>query len=175
MNTFKVHFCFFIFILFIIISCSGPGAVRNDTQPAKFPVEGNEMIENFDPLSLGDYNIENSTKKDSETTFYDINQFITSDTKDSVSSEELVQGYRVQLISTRSEAEARTVKLDALLSFPSHVYMIFDNPYYKIRIGNCISRFDANVLQESAVKKGFNEAWVVKTRVYKQPQSLEEK
>lgn len=156
-------------------ACSGPGAVRKGARTKKSPDNGIAMNENFDPATLGEYKIDDADEKEAKTTFYNINQFIHSDAKDSVNSDELVSGYRVQLISTRNEAEARTVKLDAMLSFQSHIYIIFDNPYYKIRIGDCISRFDANELQEIAVKKGFNEAWVVKTKVFKQPKSLEEK
>ncbi|MBN2413141.1 SPOR domain-containing protein [candidate division KSB1 bacterium] len=175
MKIFKVYLSVFILILFFMTNCSGPNAVRKNNRNEKSPETGMEMNENFDPLSLGDYITDIPEKKDSKTSFYDINQFIKGDAQDSVNSGELVSGYRVQLISTRNEAEARTVKLDAMLSFPSHIYMIFDNPYYKIRVGDFISRFDANELQEIAVKKGFNEAWVVKTNVYKQPQSVEEK
>ncbi len=175
MKIFKEYMSVLILILFFILNCSGPNTVRKDNRKEKSPEIRMAMDENFDPLSLGDYITDTPEKKDSKITIYDINQFIKGDAQDSVNSEELVSGYRVQLISTRNEAEARTVKLDAMLSFPSHIYIIFDNPYYKIRVGDCISRFDANELQEIAVKKGFNEAWVVKTNVYKQPQSVEEK
>ena len=82
----------------------------------------------------------------------------------------MTTGYRVQLISTRDGEEARAVKRDAVLSFEENVYVAFDNPYYKVRIGDCNSRFAAEILQEKAVEKGFVEAWVVRTQVYKEPQ-----
>jgi len=76
-----------------------------------------------------------------------------------------VLGYRVQIISTPFEEVAREVRNEALLKFEEPVYMVFDAPYYKVRIGDCVSRFDAEELQQKAIEKGFAQAWVVRTMV----------
>ena len=95
MKIFNLYIAALLFIFFMITSCSGPGAVRNDIQKQKSSEKGTVMNEDFDPLSLGDYTVETTEKKDTKTTFYDINHFIKSDNQDSVNTDELVAGYRV--------------------------------------------------------------------------------
>ncbi|MCR4438847.1 MAG: SPOR domain-containing protein [bacterium] len=77
----------------------------------------------------------------------------------------LLQGYRVQIISTPFEEVAREVRKEAVLKFEEPVYMVFDAPYYKVRVGDCLSRFEAEELQQKAIEKGFGQAWVVRTMV----------
>lgn len=77
----------------------------------------------------------------------------------------LLPGYRVQIISTPFEEAAREVRKEALLKFEEPVYMVFDAPYYKVRVGDCLSRFEAEELQQKAIEKGFGQAWVVRTMV----------
>jgi len=74
-------------------------------------------------------------------------------------------GFRVQLIATESETLARQIEQDALMDFQESVYLTFDPPNYKVRVGDCISRADANVLLGKAVNSGFGNAWVVQCRV----------
>ncbi len=152
-------------IAFVAGCASAPKTVSvvPDDQKAEKVV----MNEDFNPLTLNDYSL--PAEKKSTVTTYKLEQFMKEDKVDSLNSDEMVPGYRVQLISTRYEAEARTVKLDAMLTFKENVYVIFDDPYYKIRIGDCLTRFDANVLQEEAADKNFNEAWVVRTNVFRSP------
>jgi len=74
-------------------------------------------------------------------------------------------GFRVQLIATESETLARQIEQNALMDFQESVYLTFDPPNYKVRVGDCITRADANVLLGKAVNSGFDNAWVVQCRV----------
>jgi len=74
-------------------------------------------------------------------------------------------GFRVQLIATDSEAAARQVEQNALMDFQESVYLTFDPPNYKVRVGDCITRADANVLLGKAISQGYDNAWVVQCRV----------
>lgn len=57
----------------------------------------------------------------------------------------LVSGYRLQVLNTRSRDEAFKTKARLLQSFPEQKsYVLFQSPYFKVRIGNFISRGDAN-------------------------------
>jgi len=76
-----------------------------------------------------------------------------------------VAGYRVQIYVTRDEFEARTVEEEALMNFDESVYLIFDSPNYKIRIGDCTTRKSANELRDKAQKAGYRDAWVVQSKV----------
>ena len=74
-------------------------------------------------------------------------------------------GFRVQLIATESETQARQIEQNALMDFQESVYLTFDPPNYKVRVGDCVSRADANVLLGKAINSGFDNAWVVQCRV----------
>ncbi len=74
-------------------------------------------------------------------------------------------GFRVQLIATETESEAREQEQRALLDFQEGVYLIFDPPNYKVRIGNCQTRAQANELKEKAIRMGYPNAWVIQSRV----------
>lgn len=78
-------------------------------------------------------------------------------------------GFRVQLLSTRVEEEARTSVKKAVVSFPENVYLLFDNPFYKVRLGDCPSRVDADSLQQRAIQQGYAGAWIVRSHVYVHP------
>ncbi len=160
----KLYVVLFAGILMVAGCASTPKTVAVVPDEKKTKVV---MNEDFNPLTLNDYSL--PVEQKSSVTTYKLDQFMKEDKVDSTNSDEMVPGYRVQLISTRYEAEARTVKLDAMLTFRENVYVIFDDPYYKIRIGDCLTRFDANILQEEAADKNFNEAWVVRTNVFRSP------
>jgi hypothetical protein len=78
-------------------------------------------------------------------------------------------GFRVQLFSTRIEEEARATVQKATVSFPENVYLMFDNPFFKVRLGDCPSRVDADSLQQRAIQQGYASAWIVRSHVYITP------
>jgi hypothetical protein len=83
---------------------------------------------------------------------------------------EEVSGFRIQLFSTTDIDEAAVKKGEAELLFPGEwVYMQYDQPSYKIRVGNFIRRFDAERFRTLAVEKGFSSAWIVPSHVLKNP------
>jgi hypothetical protein len=75
-------------------------------------------------------------------------------------------GYRVQIAALSSQDEAMQIKKEAMLKFGDQgVYLIFDPPFYKIRVGDFVSRYDAEKLQQKAIQLGYKDAWIVRTRV----------
>jgi len=88
------------------------------------------------------------------------------------SSMEMVSGFRVQLIATTSIDEASAKKAEAEGMFPGEwVYVEYDPPTYKVRAGNFQSRVEADRFVKLASSRGFQDAWPVPQRVYKQPPS----
>jgi len=86
------------------------------------------------------------------------------------SSMELVSGFRVQLIATTSIDEANAKKVEAEGIFPGEwIYVGYDPPAYKVRAGNFQSRIEADRFAKLASSRGFQDAWPVPERVYKQP------
>ncbi len=74
-------------------------------------------------------------------------------------------GFRVQIFVTKEEFEARLVEEEALLQFDESVYLSFDSPNYKIRVGDCKTRAKANKLRQTVVKSGYKDAWVVQCKI----------
>ncbi|WP_298296972.1 SPOR domain-containing protein [Hydrotalea sp.] len=56
----------------------------------------------------------------------------------------LVKGYRIQVITTSSRDEAFKIKSELLAKFPDQKsYVLFQSPYFKVRVGNFLKREDA--------------------------------
>ncbi len=76
-----------------------------------------------------------------------------------------ISGYRIQLISTQNLNEAISVKAqaDSLYSMP--VYVDFEPPNYKVRIGNYKNNEEAMSMQTVMQRHGFKYAWVVPSKI----------
>jgi len=56
----------------------------------------------------------------------------------------LFKGYRLQVLNTRSRDDAFKIKASLLEKFPDEkVYVLYQSPYFKVRIGNFVNRADA--------------------------------
>ncbi|MEO7209760.1 MAG: SPOR domain-containing protein [Chitinophagaceae bacterium] len=56
----------------------------------------------------------------------------------------LYKGYRLQVLSTRSREEAFKLKAWFLQNEPGQkTYLLFQSPYFKVRIGNFLTKSDA--------------------------------
>lgn len=80
-------------------------------------------------------------------------------------SEKLIEGYRIQLYSGREQALARKVKTEVESRFQHSVYLVYEAPQYKVRIGDFIERGDAGVLLRELRKAGYRDAWIVRSLV----------
>ncbi|TDI88028.1 MAG: SPOR domain-containing protein [Caldithrix sp.] len=74
-------------------------------------------------------------------------------------------GYRIQIIQTTDPEEARNVERDAILRFDEEVYRVFDPPFYKVRVGDFVNWNDAEKVQKVAIRRGFRDAWVIRTKI----------
>ncbi|HTP12505.1 MAG TPA: SPOR domain-containing protein, partial [Bacteroidota bacterium] len=83
--------------------------------------------------------------------------------RDSTTVEEVPQlGFRIQVFSTSSIDEAMKMKLDVLAKLPQDsVYVVYDPPVYKVRLGDFTSRYDASIRLSAVVDQGFPDAWIV--------------
>ncbi|RTZ96649.1 MAG: hypothetical protein DSY36_00660 [Candidatus Neomarinimicrobiota bacterium] len=48
------------------------------------------------------------------------------------------------------------------------VYVDFETPNYKVRIGDFIERESAESLQQDLVQMGYNSAWILRSRINSQ-------
>ena len=85
---------------------------------------------------------------------------------DSVQS--VSEGYRVQVLATRYFERADSLAVIMKNTVSDSVYVDFEAPNYKVRIGDFIDRDSAESLQQDLVQMGYNSAWVLRTRINSQ-------
>jgi SPOR domain len=151
----------------VLLGCSGAkesGAPPTTTDETLKKYEAGFHPSDYDPdLSRG------KRQGNSESDIPDT----TMDDSTPASSPELVAGFRVQLLATTSIDEANARKVEAEGIFPGEwIYVEYDPPAYKVRAGNFQSRVDADRFTKLAASRGFQDAWPVPERVYKQPPPL---
>lgn len=70
-----------------------------------------------------------------------------------LTSSGLYKGYRIQVVSTTSRDQAFKIKTDLLMKFPEEkTYVMFQSPYFKVRIGNFLNRSDAEKFRKDLNK-----------------------
>jgi len=164
-RQYVIYFCLFWALLLTFIGCAGTSKGINADSDNQERIENPVgMDESFDPFSLGDYDLDVKRAQQDDKGELDFS-FLAATEADTASLPSEAPGYRVQIFASTDQEEANAVRRDAILRFEGDVYIVFDNPYYKVRIGNCLSRFEADDLQSEAEKKGYLDAWVVRTKV----------
>lgn len=76
-----------------------------------------------------------------------------------------VPGYRVQIFASSTNEGAERVASEARFKFTEQVYVEYEPPYYKVRVGDYKNRSDAEILREKAKSLGYPDAWIVQTEV----------
>ena len=75
-------------------------------------------------------------------------------------------GWKVQVFSTSDFFLADSIYREAVLKFGNEeVEKVFNLPYYKIRIGNCLTREDAERFLTRAQAIKYPDAWVIRTQI----------
>ena len=77
----------------------------------------------------------------------------------------IVEGFRVQVLATRTRENADRLRDELSVEYGNNIYIVFEAPNYKVRIGNFIDRRKAEVLRQSLVNKGYPSAWIIRTRI----------
>jgi len=84
----------------------------------------------------------------------------------SVVIEEIAQGFRIQIFASSSIDEANAAQVLAEEKAPrDSIYIVYDPPVYKVRIGDYATRFEANQQLIRLVNIGYPDAWVVADRI----------
>lgn len=152
-------------ILLIFYACSSSKQVSDPLVSQK----QNEYDESFDPNTLQDDDIiivKNDLPLPGST---ENNSSVAGETN--IITE--ARGFRVQIIATKSIETASQVELEARDVFDSlnhKVYLIFDAPNYKVRVGDVIDRDEADDIRDIAKDYGYRGAFVVRSKVNKTSQ-----
>jgi len=129
---------YFLLLLFINIGICQSDFIRPsdfDDNPPKFPSVVLPSFSNSESLELDSTNVINSFER----------------------------GYRIQVLISQDENELIIIKNKLENSINKKIYIIFELPNYKLRIGNFINRKEAENFQKKIVKLGYRTAWVVPT------------
>lgn len=79
---------------------------------------------------------------------------------------ETLQGYRIQLLATNGFDEANETRNLLTAEFPElWIYLVFEAPTYKIRVGDFVNRAEAKSLLDQFQAKGYRKAWIVPDRI----------
>ncbi len=160
-----------IIIFLLFFSCA---TTRKSTKPPVEKAEPTTYDESFDPLTLNDEDIQFPKEEPKVPQPTPESQPLKTEIPPAKVGEEnqLVEGYRVQLLATKDIESATIAKKEAEFAFAEdsvNVYIEFDSPYYKLRIGDCKTREEAERLREIARRKGYPSAWIVRSKVWTNP------
>ncbi|CUU01696.1 Sporulation related domain-containing protein [Candidatus Kryptobacter tengchongensis] len=104
---------------------------------------------------------------------YDIKELIFPHRLFLTEDEETISGFRVQVLVTNQFDSANTVKnlLQSLLTSSTFqnekVYIIYEPPNYKVRVGDFERLQEASILRKFLIENGFKYAWIVNDRIKK--------
>ena len=116
---------------------------------------------NFDPNKL----------KDPEPRWPKVVSPFSLDTKElkpagnSDSSQVIIEGFRVQVLATSSQENADRLRDELAIEYGKDIYIVFEAPNYKVRIGNFIDRRLAEKLRLELINKGYPSSWIIRTRI----------
>jgi hypothetical protein len=75
------------------------------------------------------------------------------------------KGYRVQILSTQDMQEADITARRAERLFEDPVYIVFESPYYKVRVGDFRNDLEAIDVERRARQNGYPRAWIVPSEI----------
>jgi SPOR domain len=146
-----------------LLHCGGAkDASKKDLQQVNQSVRYDES---FDPLTLNDDDLEITA--DSIRPTSDMTETTTDTTVQSLVVKE-AEGFRVQILASNNIETASLTEQEAMARFASlgvKIYLIFEAPLYKIRVGDCVDRNAAEDLRDKAKEIGYGTAFIVKTKI----------
>ncbi|MAS78206.1 MAG: hypothetical protein CMG15_06160 [Candidatus Marinimicrobia bacterium] len=75
------------------------------------------------------------------------------------------EGYRVQVLATRYFDFADSLAISISNKIPDSVYVEFETPNYKVRVGDFINRDSAELLQKELLNMGYKSAWILRSKI----------
>ena len=76
-----------------------------------------------------------------------------------------IEGFRVQVFATQDRNRADELQDELKIKFNEKIYIIFEAPNYKLRVGDFLDRDDAELMRMKLVSSDFPSAWIVRTKI----------
>ena len=158
-----------LFLTIIFTACGSSGKSKGlqvEANPEESRLSG-KYDESFDPLTLKEPPFDISRKETPDNGSKVESQFVPSAAVavQQDTSWVTVPGYQVQLLQTENGEQARETKTEATLDLDADVNIVYEAPYYKVRAGKFVNRYDAELLQSKAGDKGYLNSWIVRTPI----------
>jgi cell division protein FtsN len=77
----------------------------------------------------------------------------------------MASGFRVQIGAFERQDGAEQRAAQARFQFTESVYVEYVYPYYKVRVGDCSTRAEAERLRQKAISLGYSDAFLVPTTI----------
>ena len=77
----------------------------------------------------------------------------------------VTDGFRVQVLASNSITKADSLSIILNSTLEDSVYVVYETPNYKVRIGDYVVREDADKMRKNLHKMGYRSAWVIRTRI----------
>lgn len=124
-----------------------------------------EQNESFDPLELNEPFLPLMDGSMIYEIITDMDNYSRSNNVDSIRIIEKM-GWKVQVFSTDDFYKADTVYKELVEIFgDEEVEKLFNAPYYKIRVGNCALREEAEKLLSEVLDLGYRNAWIIRANI----------
>lgn len=160
--TVRFSLFFLAIAALLLASCKTTAPTRQQEQPEapgsqrKVPLSQYEAT--FNPSDF-DEDIE-QVKKSHAIKNRVIGEESTADS--TIVESEFFQGFRIQIFASVNIDEANAMKSAAAPKITEDsVYVVFDPPVYKVRVGDYLARGEASQKLPKFVEMGFPDAWVV--------------
>lgn len=85
-----------------------------------------------------------------------------------------VRGFQIQILTTEDSREAESKKAEMEEILRMRVNVVYNPPYFKLRTGSFTSEAQASDYKKRLAEMGFDDVWVVKTRVWSSGQTSDE-
>ena len=92
-----------------------------------------------------------------------------SDYSNSINVDGLVKGYRVQVAISENQEDLIDIKDNLEKVIKEKIYIQFELPNYKLRVGNFSSRKKAELYRNKINRLGYRYAWVIPTLIELDP------
>lgn len=154
-------------LMFFVAGCSSSRSFREKDSKQEASKEEKRSLADYEAtLSPSDYDqeVEFVEKAHAEETKQRTPLEIPKDSL--VVEEEVVQGFRIQVFSSSGVDEATLMKDVVSEKFiGDSVYVVYDAPVYKVRIGDFVNHYEANQRLPEFIEKGYRDAWIVPDRI----------
>lgn len=152
-------------ILFIAggLALSGCGTSEEETKAKEAETAKESMAkaeENFNP-SLYDQDVEAIKREVAGNA-------VTEGGKkpDAATPTDTIAGFRVQVLFTQDIEKATELRDSLNVVLPTeYIYVVYDQPYYKVRIGNYTDKLAADAMARSLMQKGYTDVWAVPDKI----------